>query len=82
MEHKMCPIMRGHIPRKFKKQQELQKVIIFLVLLLAAVFIIIPPVKKILHTKRLSDLEKRCAVVLERKQARISELEAVLEDAE
>lgn len=79
MEYKANPIQRGHIPRKYKKHRDLQKALLLLVLLLACVFIIIPATKDFLHKRRISDLESRCIAILERKQARISELEAILE---
>lgn len=81
MEYRANVIQRGHISRKLKKQFKMQKVILLLILLLVAFFILIP-IQKILHSSRISDLEKRCAIVLEKKQARISELEVMLEDAE
>ncbi|SHI76104.1 hypothetical protein SAMN02745975_00556 [Geosporobacter subterraneus DSM 17957] len=81
MAFKACPIQRGPITRLLKKQRFLNWVIFLLVLGLAASFILIP-VQKIIQKRKIADLNNRCIAVLEHKQARISELEVLLEDVE
>ena len=81
MAFKACPIRRGPITRTLKKQRFLNWVIFLLVLVFAGIFILIP-VQKIIHKRKIADLNKRCIAVLEHKQARISELEALVKDVE
>ena len=81
MEFKACPIQRGHTTRTLKKQRFVNWVIFLLVLGLTGFFILIP-VQKVIHKRKIADLNKRCIAVLEHKQARISELEALVKDVE